>query len=61
MSTEIPIILTGTIIPNTNVRLQHINPEQRRKEYLDCINYYRNFAPVYFLENSSYPVEEDLA
>ena len=61
INTEIPIVLTGTIIPNTDVRLQHINPEQRRKEYLDCINYYRNFAPVYFLENSSYPVEEDPA
>lgn len=60
MNTEIPIVLTGTIIPNTNIRMKHLDAEKRRKEYLNCINYYRNFAPVYFLENSSYPVEEDL-
>lgn len=59
MSLEIPIVLTGTIVPNTNVRLQHLDPEIRRREYLNCINFYRSFAPVYFLENSAYPVEED--
>ncbi len=55
---DIPIILTGTIIPNA-LNTAHSDPAVRRKEYLDAINYYSGFSNVVFLENSSYRLEDD--
>lgn len=56
---NIAIILTGTIIPNSTYVL-HTDPQQRRNEYLKAAKYYARFAPVYFLENSEYNLNEDL-
>jgi hypothetical protein len=53
------IVLTGTIIPNTVIDLKHVDPESRRQEYIKAIHFYRSFAPVYFLENSSYDLSKD--
>jgi hypothetical protein len=53
------IVLTGTIIPNTTNKLQHRDPKARKNEYLTAINFYSQFASVYFLENSSYLLAED--
>jgi hypothetical protein len=58
-SHQVAIVLTGTIIPNTNNQLQHLDPAIRRSEYLQAINFYNKFTIVYFLENSSYPLLED--
>lgn len=55
---DLAIVLTGTIIPNAPFTA-HNDPAIRRREYLTAINFYRQFAPVYFLENSTYPLEED--
>ena len=58
---RIPIILTGTIVPPMagKVKMAAVNPQIRRSEYLASIAYYRQFAPVYFIENSSYPLLQD--
>jgi hypothetical protein len=53
------IVLTGTIVPNTNLHTRYSDREARRKEYLEAIHYYRSFAPVFFLENSSHSLSED--
>lgn len=52
------IVLTGTIVPNAPFTA-HNDPQLRRREYLEAINFYREFAPVYFLENSTYPLADD--
>ncbi len=54
----IPFVLTGTIIPNA-VPTVHSDAQQRRNEYILAIRHYLGFGPVYFLENSDYPVLED--
>jgi hypothetical protein len=58
MQNEIAIVLTGTIIPNS-ILTSHSDPGVRKQEYLKSIHFYTKFAPVYFLENSNYPVDED--
>ena len=58
-STNIAIVLTGTITPNTKLFNNHLNPQTRRNEYLAAINFYRQFGEVYFLENSIYSLEQD--
>jgi hypothetical protein len=55
----VAIVLTGTIIPNTSNQLQHRDPSVRKSEYLAAIKFYSQFAPVYFLENSTYSLLED--
>lgn len=55
---DLAIVLTGTIVPN-NRYARHPNPQQRRAEYLEAICYYRRFARVCFLENSSYSLASD--
>jgi hypothetical protein len=55
---SIPIVLTGTIVPN-GIGGPQSDPGQRRAEYLEAIRFYRQFAPVYFLENSHFPLHED--
>ncbi len=54
----IPIVLTGTIIPNSII-VTHSNWKIRRREYLDAITYYKKFSKVYFLENSHYDLSHD--
>jgi hypothetical protein len=58
-NSSVAIVLTGTIVPNTTAQLQHCDPNQRKEEYLTAINFYNKFAPVYFLENSEYPLLDD--
>ncbi len=55
---NIAIVLTGTIVPNAAFTV-YADPGRRKREYLDAIHYYRQFAPVYFLENSSYCLASD--
>jgi len=54
----IPIVLTGTIIPN-DLKTTHSDWKIRRREYLDAIKYYKKFSKVYFLENSDYELSSD--
>jgi len=56
---KIVIVLTGTIVPNVIINSKHNDAYKRRNEYLDCIRFYTQFSKVYFLENSSYSLEED--
>ena len=58
MIPDIGIVLTGTINPNTTF-VVHSDANERKKEYLEAINYYKNFGTVYFLENSTYDVLSD--
>lgn len=58
MIDKIGIILTGTIKPNSNyVAINDV--DRRRQQYLDALEYYRKFAPVWFVENSEYDIEID--
>lgn len=57
-TTDIAIVLTGTIIPNAPFTV-HSDPVVRRREYLQAIDFYSSFARVYFLENSTYDLESD--
>lgn len=58
MPNEIGIVLTATIIPNA-IYTVYGDAQRRKAEYLRAINFYKHFAPVYFLENSSYPLLSD--
>ena len=51
----IPFVLTGTVVPNA-IPAVHDNAQQRLDEYMHAIRHYLQFGPVYFLENSSYPI-----
>lgn len=53
---EIPIVLTGTVIPN-GVMAASSDPEARVAEYAKAVQFYVQHAPVIFLENSDYPLE----
>lgn len=53
----VPIVLTATIIPN-GVTAAASDPEKRLKEYAAALKYYLSFAPVFFLENSRYPLAQ---
>lgn len=55
---DIHIVLTGTIVPNANFTVVN-DPSRRRQEYLQSIEYYSKFAPVHFLENSLYDIDND--
>jgi hypothetical protein len=54
---EIPIVLTATVIPN-GITAASIHPETRLAEYVAALKFYLSFAPVVFLENSRYPLEQ---
>jgi hypothetical protein len=54
--TEIPVVLTATITPNVPGQVA-ANPERRLAEYRRTLQFCQQFAPVYFLENSGYPLE----
>jgi hypothetical protein len=53
------IVLTGTIVPNIREYHRHLDASVRRAEYLGSIQFYSQIAPVYFLENSTYPLMTD--
>lgn len=55
---QIAIVLTGTIIPNADFTV-YADPQIRRSEYLQAVRFYRQFAPVWFLENSSWDLLSD--
>ena len=56
----IPIVLTGTIIPNViKIKAIHCDWRKRRSEYIDAIKYYTKISKVYFLENSNYDLLND--
>lgn len=57
MSMEIPIVLTATVIPN-GVTAAASDPENRLREYMAALAFYLDFAPVFFLENSAFPLEK---
>ncbi len=54
---EIPVVLTATIKP-TVTGAAAMNPETRLAEYRRVVQFCRQFAPVYFLENSTYPLDD---
>src|SRR6202012_5271573 len=49
-------VLTATIIPNVTGAAS-VNPEIRLAEYRQVLQFCQQFAPVFFLENSAYPLE----
>jgi hypothetical protein len=55
------LIITATIDPNS-VLVTHNDVKQRRDEYLKALNYYLAHydGTVFFIENSSYKIDEDL-
>lgn len=58
MSVNMGIVLTGTIKPNSNfVVIKDVT--ERRRQYLEALEYYSQFAPVWFVENSEYDLEND--
>lgn len=54
---DVAIVLTATVIPN-GVVAASINPATRLAEYIAAVRFYLPFAPVVFLENSRYPLEQ---
>jgi hypothetical protein len=53
---ELPIVLTATIVPNVG-GTPSIDPKTRLAEYIEALKFYLQYAPVIFLENSGYPLE----
>jgi hypothetical protein len=57
----IPIVLTGTIAPNQLADAVR-DPQVRKTEYLQAIDFYSPFSErIFFLENSSYPLRKEIA
>ena len=56
-SGELPIVLTATIISNL-VEATTESPEKRLDEYRRVLDFCLSHAPVIFLENSGYPLEQ---
>ena len=54
---ELPIVLTATIIPNVTGAVS-VDPAARLAEYVQVLQFCQQIAPVIFLENSSYPLEQ---
>jgi hypothetical protein len=54
---ELPVVLTATITPNVTGAAS-VNPEMRLAEYRQVLQFCQQFAPVIFLENSNYPLEQ---
>ena len=55
------LLITGTIIPNSNF-VTHTDINQRRQEYIDGLLFYSQQFPeddLFFLENSSYDFNSD--
>lgn len=63
VNTDIALLITGTIVPNSNF-VAHTDVAQRRREYYDNLVFYSNAFPghdLYFLENSAYDLASDAA
>lgn len=58
MSTDIAIVLTGTIKPTTKYA-KYRNWKKRREEYICALNFYSKFGKIFFLENSEYDIFND--
>lgn len=56
MKSALPIVLTGTVLPNVPGPASG-DVATRLAEYLRAIEFYLQYAPVIFLENSAYPLE----
>lgn len=54
------IVLTGTITPRAPFTA-YADADARRAEYLAALQFYSQFAPVVFLENSGYALRQDAA
>ncbi|HWD18434.1 MAG TPA: hypothetical protein VHB20_04080 [Verrucomicrobiae bacterium] len=59
-SHEVPIVMTATVIPQDKGP-SAFTPEERLAEYEAALTFYLKFAPVFFLENSGYPLEQHSA
>lgn len=58
MCTRLPLVVTGTIVPQASfVFIQ--NWQTRRKQYLESLSAMIRETRVYFLENSTYDLEND--
>lgn len=55
--TNLSLVLTGTIVPSAATTAQ-TNPGERLAQYLEAVQFYQQYAPVIFLENSNYPLEK---
>jgi hypothetical protein len=53
---EIAVVLTATVKPNVTGAAA-MDPETRLAEYRQVAQFCQRFAPVYFLENSTYPLD----
>lgn len=53
---EVPVVLTATILPNVTGAAA-ASPETRLAEYRQAVQFCQQYAPVFFLENSAYPLE----
>ena len=58
--TATALVLTGSIRPTVNF-VAVGDADARRSQYLGALAFYAAHAPVYFLENSTYPLLEDAA
>jgi hypothetical protein len=55
---EVAIVLSGSIVPAVSF-VAVTDVATRRGHYLDSLRFYREFGPVFFLENSSYDLLAD--
>ncbi len=55
-SSELPIVLTATIIPNI-AGTAEASTEKRLTEYRQVLQFCKQFGPVILLENSDYPLQ----
>lgn len=56
VKSALPIVLTGTVLPSVAGPASG-DVATRLAEYLRAIEFYLQYAPVIFLENSTYPLE----
>ncbi len=54
----LPVVMTGTIVPNSNfLKVQDV--AVRKQQYVEALRYFAALGPVFFIENSSYPLLDD--
>ena len=56
--TELVLLLTGTIKPNS-ILVEHSDVEIRKNEYVRALKYYSKIAKVYFLEKKFYIINSN--
>lgn len=59
---EVVLLLTGCIKPNVADAGVVLNPQIRKRQYLDSINWYLSNTPykIVFCENSGYDISSDI-